>query len=191
MKLGFLPMVGYTSFRFHYFTLRASFSLREGSYTLYSLLVVFIWRYECKESFNKLKVTLSTKPILKAYNWKPIFHVHVDASNFAIGAILAQPREGKMDFPICYAARQFNNVEKNYITIEREGLGMVYAIKKFCHYLLASKFIFFVDHQALLYLVNKPCSTRRIVHWFLILLEFDFTLVVNKRDYTSKGRPPI
>ena len=40
--------------------------------------------------------------------------------------------------------------------------------------------MFFIDHQALLYLVNKPCNTGRIVKWFLILLEFDFTVVVKK-----------
>ena len=57
---------------------------------------------------------------------------------------------------------------------------MVYAVKKFWHYLLANKFTFFVDHQALLYLVNKPCSTGRLVRWFLILLEFDFTVMVKK-----------
>ena len=48
------------------------------------------------------------------------------------------------------------------------------------HYLLANKFVFFVDHQALLYLVNKPCSTGRIVRWFVILLEFEFTVAVKK-----------
>ena len=53
---------------------------------------------------------------------------------------------------------------------------MVCAVKKFRHYLLANKFVFFVDHHALLYLVNKPCSTVRIVRWFVILLEFDFTV---------------
>ena len=57
---------------------------------------------------------------------------------------------------------------------------MIYAIKKFWHYLLANKFVFFTDHQALLYLVNKPCNTGCIVRWFLILLEFDFTVVVKK-----------
>ena len=55
---------------------------------------------------------------------------------------------------------------------------MIYAVKKFRHYLLANKFIFFTDHQALLYLVNKPCNTGRIVRWFIILL--DFTVVVKK-----------
>ena len=31
--------------------------------------------------------------------------------------------------------------------------------------------------------MNKPCNTGRIVRWFLILLEFDFTMVV-KQDKT-------
>ena len=85
-----------------------------------------------------------------------------------------------MDFPVSYASRQLNSVEKNYTTTEREGLGMIYAVKNYRHYLLANKFVFFTDHQALLYLVNKPYNTGRIVRWFLILLEFDFTVMVKK-----------
>ena len=118
--------------------------------------------------------------MLKLPDWTKVFHVHVDASAFAIGCILAQPGEGNMDFPICYASRQLNIAEKNYTTIECEGLGMIYDVKKFWHYLLANQFVFFVDHQALLYLVNKPCNTGRIVRWFIILLEFDFTVMVKK-----------
>ena len=105
-----------------------------------------------------------------------------DASSFAIGCILAQPHEGNIDLPICYASRQLNSAKKNYTTTEREGLTMVYAIKKFRHYLLANKFIFFVDHHALLYLVNKPCSTGRIVRWFVILLEFNFLVWQGRKD---------
>ena len=106
--------------------------------------------------------------------------MHIDASNFAVGCVLAQPGEHSMDFPVSYASRQLNSVEKNYTTTKREGLSMIYAVKKYRHYLLANKFVFFTDHQALLYLVNKPCNMGRIVQWFLILLEFDFTVVVKK-----------
>ena len=107
-------------------------------------------------------------------------------------------REDGFSNLICY--RQLNSAEKTYTTTEREGLGMVYAVKKFWHYLLANKFTFFVDHQSLLYLVNKPCSTRRIARWFLFLLEFDFTVVVKKgsthirADHLSRmihGEPPL
>jgi hypothetical protein len=33
---------------------------------------------------------------------------------------------------------------------------MVYALQKFCHYLLGGHFKLFTDHSALKYLVNKP-----------------------------------
>ena len=98
-------------------------------------------------SFNKLKEALVSVPILKAPDWNKVFHVHVDASAFAIGCILTQLGEGSLDFPISYASTQLNSAEKNYTTTEREGLGMIYAVKNFCHYLLANKFVFFVDHQ--------------------------------------------
>ena len=113
-------------------------------------------------------------------DWNKVFHVHIDTSNFAIGCVLAQSGEHNMDFLVLYASKQLNSAEKNYTTTEQEGLGMIYAVKKYRHYLIANKFVFFTDHQALLYLVNKSCNTGRIVRWFLILLEFDFTVVVKK-----------
>jgi hypothetical protein len=33
---------------------------------------------------------------------------------------------------------------------------MVYSVQKLRHYLLANHFIFYIDHQALLYLINRP-----------------------------------
>ena len=57
---------------------------------------------------------------------------------------------------------------------------MVYALKKFRHYLPTNQLIFFVDDEALLYLGNKPCATRNIVRWFVIILEFDFTVAMKK-----------
>ena len=85
-------------------------------------------------------------PILRAPVWDKIFHVHIDASAYAIGCILTQPGEFNKDSSIAYASRQLIAAEKNYTTIEREGLTMIYAVKKFRYYLLANKFIFFVDH---------------------------------------------
>ena len=106
---------------------------------LYALLVKFIWTVECKESFQKLKQALIIAPILKPPDQNKPFHVHIDASNFAIGCILAQPYEGNMDLPVSYASsRQLNSAEKNYTTTKREGLTMIYDVKKFLHYLLAN-----------------------------------------------------
>jgi hypothetical protein len=54
---------------------------------------------------------------------------------------------------------------------------MVYALNKYRHYLLGNKFVSFVDHMALVYLVNKPQVSGRIARWLLLFLEYDFTMV--------------
>jgi hypothetical protein len=54
---------------------------------------------------------------------------------------------------------------------------MIYAMKKFKHYLLGNSFTFFVDHQTLLYLVKKPIVNSQIAGWLLLLQEFDFKVI--------------
>jgi hypothetical protein len=55
-----------------------------------------------------------------------------------------------------YASRLLNSIERNYTTIEKEGLVMVHDLHKFILYLLGNRFVFYVDHMAFMYLVNKP-----------------------------------
>jgi hypothetical protein len=55
-----------------------------------------------------------------------------------------------------YASILLNSTKENYSIIDREALAMVYALHKFRHYLLGNQFVFYVDHMALMYLVNKP-----------------------------------
>jgi hypothetical protein len=71
---------------------------------------------------------------------------------------------------------QLTIVEQNYSTIERECLAMVFSVKKFRHYLLLNPVVFFVDHMALRYLVNKPDLSGRLVRWIFLLEEFDYTV---------------
>lgn len=103
-----------------------------------------------------MKDRLVSAPILVYADWNKELHVHVDASNFAIGATLAQVGTQGLDHSVFFASRLLSRAERNYSTTEREALGMVYAVQKFRHYLLATPFMFYVDHQALMYLVNKP-----------------------------------
>ena len=45
---------------------------------------------------------------------------------------------------------------------ELEALGMVYAVQKKIHYLFTTPFMFYIDHQALLYMINKPINQGKI-----------------------------
>ena len=60
----------------------------------------FNWTEECDISFEKLKRKLVEAPILRFPNWSTKFHVHIDASDLAIGAILTEPGDDGMDYHI-------------------------------------------------------------------------------------------
>ena len=119
----------------------------------------------------------SQTPILVPPNWVKEFHVHADASMTAVGVVLCQAGEDKLDHPIYYASRNLSDAERNYTTTEKECLSMVFAIEKFRHYLLGNKFIFYVDHEALKYLLNKPELSGRVTRWMLLFQEFSFEVV--------------
>ena len=71
---------------------------------------------------------MATTPILVYPNWNKEFHVHIDASNYAIGATLVQMGNHGLDHLVYFASQLLLKPEKNYNTMEREALGMVYAI---------------------------------------------------------------
>ena len=83
---------------------------------------VFEWIEECNISFETLKRKLVKAPILRFPNWSTKFHVHIDASGLAIGAILTQLGDDGMDYPIVYSSRKLNKDERNYSTTETEAL---------------------------------------------------------------------
>ena len=65
-------------------------------------------------------------------------------------------REGNIDHPISFSSNKFFDVEKNYIAVEKKYLEMVYALKKFKHYLLGFHLKLFTNNTTLFSLVNKP-----------------------------------
>ena len=90
-----------------------------------------------------------------------------------------QPGEGDMDHPIAFASRKLSFAERNYMTTERKGLVMVYALPKFRHYLLGGHFKMFTNHSSLNYLVNKPVLGRNICRWLLLFQGFYFEIILN------------
>ncbi len=112
-------------------------------------------------------------PIFITPRWDLDFHVQTNVSNLVIKAMLTQNPTGKCNQSIAYAYRLLNNAKCNYTTMECEPLAMAYALHKFWHYLLSNKFVFYMDHMALLYLIKKlvfGCIAR-------LFMEYDFLVV--------------
>lgn len=100
----------------------------------------FNWIEYCEHTFAILKEKMVNAPILTFLNYLKEFHVYVDLLVIAFGFLLAQPRKGEINHPIYFANNKLSQVERNYTTIEREGLVMIYALQKLCHYFLGGHF---------------------------------------------------
>ena len=136
-----------------------------------------LWSSAQDDAVNALKRSILKYPILRQYN--PLIETRVitDASDYACGAVLAQLHDGHW-LPVCFASRTFIAAEKNYSVQEKECLGIVFAVQKFRHYILCSKFKLAIqtDHSSLVFLSKPNNSSGRIARWSMIMSEFDYTV---------------
>ena len=128
----------------------------------------FAWDEDCQMSFEELKSYLTTAPIVRAPNWQLPFEVMCDASDLAIEAVLGQREDGK-PYVVYYASKTLNEAQRNYTTTEKEMLPVVYALNKFCAYLVGSNIIIFTDHSSLKYLLTKQDAKAGLIRWVLLL----------------------
>jgi len=137
----------------------------------------FVWSRQCQDAYDELKERLVTEPILAFPNFTKPFILHTDASDVAIGAVLAQRDEEGREKVIGYASKSMSPAERRYTVSERECLAVVHWVKAYRPYLYGSKFEVVTDHQALQWLFKMKDSSSRLTRWSLKLQEYDFTIV--------------
>ncbi|WVZ03967.1 hypothetical protein V8G54_024773 [Vigna mungo] len=137
--------------------------------------VPFNFGEKCKAAFDSLKRALTTTPVIQPPDWTLPFELMCDASNFAVGAVLAQ-RNGKLPHVIYYSSRTLDTAQANYTTFEKDLLAVVFALDKFRSYILGSKVIVYTDHDALKFLLKKADSKPRLIRWMLLLQDFDIEI---------------
>ena len=79
-----------------------------------------------------------------------------DASSNGLGAILWQQDEHSRWTPVTCASRSLTDTEMRYSQMERQVLGVVFAITRFRLYVLGRSFEVFTDHTPLIRIVSKP-----------------------------------
>ena len=64
---------------------------------------------------------------------KPLI-LYLEIEKGAIGAMLAQESEGKVEHVVCYLSKKLLQYEANYSIVEKICLAIIWAIKKLRHY---------------------------------------------------------
>ena len=139
------------------------------------------WGEEQSMSFERTKEMLSQSPLLVHFDPLFLIVVHADASSYGLGVVLSHKMPDGSERPVCYASRTLSTAERNYGHIEKEGLTLVFAVKKFHHYLFGHRFTMVTDHKPLLGLFSEHKglpnrSAARILRWALLLSAYDYKL---------------
>ena len=104
---------------------------------------------ECKKVFEKLKTALTSNLALTHYNPNKQIYVASDSSNFSLEVVILHNEDGKLK-PIQRVSRTLHPAEMNDSQIEKEGLTIIFAIKKFHKNVHDREFILQTDHRPLL-----------------------------------------
>lgn len=131
------------------------------------------WEEEHEAAFSHLKQLLAEPPILMAPDLGKEFTLRTDASDASLGAVLLQERDGVLH-PVAYASRKLSRAEKNFATIERECLALVWAVGRFTIYLYGRKFRVQTDHQPLEFINKAKYTNSRIMRWSMKLQDYSF-----------------
>ena len=145
----------------------------------------FVWSNECQESFDKFKQILSSDLLLTHFNPKLPIIIAGDASNVGIGAVIYHQFQDGSQKAIYHVSRALTTAESNYSQIEKEGLALIFAVKRFHRFIFGRKFTLMTDHKPLLAIFGSkkgiPIYTaNRLQRWALILIMYDFDI-----KYTS------
>lgn len=136
----------------------------------------FIWTPEANIAFKKIKVLLSSSPVLVNPDFAKKFFLHCDASDYGIGAVLVQLDNQGQEKPVAFMSKKLNTAQRKYSVTERECLAAVEAIEKFRCYLELQEFEVITDHSSLVWLMRQPNLSGRLARWVLKLQSYKFTI---------------
>ena len=125
---------------------------------LYRLLqkkATWIWGPEQNKAFQEAKTLLTSPRLLVHFNPEPELLLACDASPYGVGAVLFHRMENGTERPVAFASRFLAPVEKKYSQLDKEGLAVVYGVKKFHQYLFGRQFEIVSDHKPLQHLFSE------------------------------------
>ena len=149
--------------------------------------VAWEWGNDQRDAFECIKQCLISEPILGYPDFTREFIVYTDASEYGIGAVLAQIQRSpqqtnnsgeskEKEVVIAYSSKHLNDRETKWSTTEKECFAIIQAVDIFKPYLYGRKFTVITDHRPLEWLMSKKEPSGRLARWALKIQEYDITI---------------
>ncbi|GBG75849.1 hypothetical protein CBR_g21093 [Chara braunii] len=142
------------------------------------------WSDECEGVFKSLKHALMNHEVLMVPDPQKPFIVTTDASQYGIGAVLAQ-QDGKKLRPIVYMSKKMPSKKLAKSTYERELYALYKTLVHWKHFLVGRFFYLSTDHQTLKWIKTQPALSYALKRWIEVIDQYDFKLEYLKGEYNK------
>ncbi|GBG61556.1 hypothetical protein CBR_g22353 [Chara braunii] len=142
------------------------------------------WSDECEGAFKRLKHALMNHEVLMVPDPQKPFIVTTDASQYGIGAVLAQ-QDGKKLRPIEYRSKKMPSKKLAKSTYERELYALYKTLVHWRHFLLGRFFYLRTDHQTLKWIKTQPALSDTLKRWIEVIDQYDFKLEYLEGEYNK------
>ena len=144
----------------------------------------FHWGEAEQKSFEKLKLALTSAPVMAFPQEKGRYILDTDASGYAIGGVLSQLQvddDGiEQERVIAYASRRLQGREQRYCARKRELLAIVHFVKHFDVYLRGPPITIRTDHASLRYIKTLKELPDQFARWIMTLENYHYTIEIRK-----------
>lgn len=135
----------------------------------------FVWTDNTEQSFQVLKRSLITAPVLALPDFKKQFVVETDACDTGIGAILQQDGH-----PIAFMSKSLSPKYRGLSTYEKEYLAVIAAVDHWRPYLQHEEFLIQTDQRSLIHLGEQRLTTPWQLRAFTKLLGLQYRITYKK-----------
>ena len=140
---------------------------------------VFDWTQICQESFELLKTSLMTEPILTNPDPNLPYVLFTDASKYAWACVLTQEKthtieekEVQILHPITYMSGLFRGSQMNWTSLTKEAYAIYMSIKKLAYYLEDADITLQSDHLPLKKFLAKNTLNSKVNNWAIEISPF-------------------
>ena len=141
----------------------------------------FEWTSICQESFELLKASLMTEPILMYPDPSLSYVLFTDASKYAWVCVLTQEethmfeeKEIKILLPITYMSGLFRESHINRVCLTKEAYAIYMSIKKLTYYLEDADVTLRSDHLPLKKFMAKNTLNSKVNNWAIEIWPFEY-----------------
>ena len=144
--------------------------------------VSFEWTPICQESFELLKTSLMTEPILTYPDPNLPYVLFTDASKYAWACVITQEKTHKIEgkevkilHPITYMSGLFQGSQMNWACLTKEAYAIYMSIQKLAYYLEDADITLRSDHLPLKKFLVKNTLNSKVNNWGIEISPFHIT----------------